>query len=80
MNPLWQNTKSQEVQTEASPLEALKESLMVFKLTLVAYLNKMSVIKKKEHMLKSQRYSGLIMNINMVPITPSHQWKKQIRY
>ena len=43
MTPLWQNTKRQEVKIEASTLEAMKEGLMIFKLTLVAYLSEMIV-------------------------------------
>lgn len=38
MNSLWQNTKSQEAQTEAWALGALKDSL---ELTLAAYLIEM---------------------------------------
>lgn len=75
INSLWQNTKSQGVQVEGSPLEVPKESLMVSKLTFVTYVTETSVIKSIDALIRD-----IVMNNNMVPITPHNQCKKQNRH
>lgn len=75
-----QKKKNHGVKTEASPSEALRDSLMVFKLTIVALSHwNDSVIKSMQLTLRPPRYSHIITNKNnTAPITHSISARSKI--